>query len=115
MYRCVVTDGNNNSVTSEAGKVIIAESLSITSQPADANVSVGEKAEFTVTATGSGLTYQWQYSKDGGATWLNTSNKTSKYTLSVAGKYLNGYMYRCVVTDENNNSVTSEAGKVVII
>lgn len=73
--------------------------------PAGANASV-----FTVTATGPGLTYQWQRSIDGGVTWTNLAADFNNAngivtgvltaTLTVAPKVAtwNGYMYRAVVS-----------------
>ena len=84
----------------------------ITSQPVSAAVKVGEVATFSVTATGAGLTYQWQLSKNGGNTWSNTGvpgNKTSKITLPKAEASSNGFQYRCIVTDANGNTVISYA------
>ena len=43
--------------------------LAITSQPQDVTVSEGEKATFTVGATGTGLKYQWYYRKAGARSW----------------------------------------------
>ena len=44
----------------------------ITTQPVSVTAAPGTKAYFTVTATGTGLTYQWQYSTNG-STWYDTS------------------------------------------
>lgn len=76
--------------------------------PSGANASV-----FTVTATGTGLTYQWQRSIDGGATWANLAADFNNAngivtgvltaTLTVAPKVAswNGYMYRAVVSSSS--------------
>ena len=77
--------------------------------------SVGSKriSKFTVAAAGSGLKYQWQYSKNKGKTWTNLSGKTSA-TLSVTvSKTNNGYLYRCIVKN-TKGSVTSTAAKLTM-
>ncbi|OLR62713.1 hypothetical protein BHF69_08505 [Anaerostipes sp. 992a] len=115
-YRCIVTDENGNCVTSEAGTLIAAkEALAITSQPEDYTGAVGETASFTVGAAGEGLTYQWQFSNDGGANWRNSSQsgcKTATVSVPIT-KARNGQQYRCVVTDGSGNRVTSEAGTLI--
>ena len=65
---------------------------------------VGEKAVFSVTATGKNLSYQWQYSTNG-TTW-NNSVKTAAYSIT-ANLGHNGMRFRCIVSD-GTNSVTSK-------
>ncbi|MBR2832635.1 MAG: leucine-rich repeat protein, partial [Oscillospiraceae bacterium] len=82
----------------------------ITGQPADSSVLAGEKATFTVTATGA-TSYQWQYSKDGGSTWLNSTSSGGKkaafsFTATTA---MNGRMYRCVVTNADGDATSNPA------
>ncbi|WP_242946133.1 InlB B-repeat-containing protein [Anaerostipes sp. 992a] len=115
-YRCVVTDANGSSVTSEAAKLIVGTELTITSQPRDYTGEVGETAVFTVEASGESLRYQWQFSNDDGANWRNSSQsgcKTSTISVPIT-EARNGQKYRCVVTDGNGNSVTSEAGTLIV-
>ena len=45
----------------------------ITTQPTSVTVANGKTATFKVTASGTGRSYRWQYSKDGGSTWANSS------------------------------------------
>ncbi|MBR3495075.1 MAG: SH3 domain-containing protein, partial [Clostridia bacterium] len=54
--------------SAEAGTGVV-----ITKQPADADVIRGETAEFTVTATGDELTYQWQVKLPTSSSWGDTS------------------------------------------
>ena len=89
----------------------------ITKQPVSAAVKVGATTTFSVTATGSGLTYQWQVSTDNGRTWVNTGStgsKTDTITIKAISSW-NGKKYRCVVTDENGNSITSNAATLYVI
>ena len=87
----------------------------IIKQPADVTVAVGEKASFTVAASGTGLTYQWQYSTNSGTTWSNFANTTDTVKLNNCKLTYNGYMYRCIVTDTYGNSVTSEEVTLYVI
>ncbi len=48
---------------------------SISSQPTNQSINDGDNVTFSVTASGTGtLTYQWQESINGGATWNNISD-----------------------------------------
>ncbi len=111
-FRCIVTDGNGQKSYSKT--VTLTLKPRITTQPSDKSVTAGSTAKFTVAATGKAtLTYQWQYRKNASSEWANSGqsgNKTA--TLSVAStKSLNGYQFRCIVTDGNgqksySNTVT---------
>ncbi|MBS1950893.1 MAG: internalin, putative [Cytophagales bacterium] len=81
----------------------------ISSQPVNDTKCSGQNSSFSVTATGPGLSYQWQVSTDGGATWSNLSNgapysnvTTSTLNLTGVTVALNAYQYRCVVTTLTN-------------
>lgn len=115
-YRCVVTDKNGNSVTSEAAKLIVGTELIITSQPEDYTGVVGDTAVFTIQAVGDGLKYQWQFSNDDGKTWRNSSQsgcRTATVDVPIT-EARDGQQYRCVVTDKNGNSMTSEVAKLFV-
>ena len=111
-FRCIVTDGNGQKSYSKT--VTLTLKPRITTQPSDKSVTAGSTAKFTVAATGKAtLTYQWQYRKNASSEWANSGqsgNKTA--TLAVAStKSLNGYQFRCIVTDGNgqksySNTVT---------
>ncbi|WP_456057233.1 hypothetical protein, partial [Agathobacter sp.] len=112
-YRCVIKDTNGNSVTSASGHLV--SGIKIESQPQNITANIGEKAAASVKASGNGLTYQWQYSNDGGKTWRNSgiaSAKTATYSFTVSKNDI-GMYYRCVIKDTNGNSVTSASGHLV--
>ena len=118
-YRCVVTDRDGNSVTSESATItmIIPEDTPvITSQPEDFVGTAGEMAVFEVEADGTGLTYQWQYCNEGSNVWRNSSmagSTTAAISVEIAS-YRDGQKYRCVVTSESGYSATSEAAAIII-
>jgi uncharacterized GH25 family protein len=72
-------------------------------------------ANFTIAATGTGLSYQWQVLPAGSSTWSNITSGTGSYTNSATPNLtvvsptptLNDFKYRCVVTDSNNDTTTS--------
>jgi hypothetical protein len=97
----------------------------ITGQPASpAAVCTGTGApSFTVTATGAGLTYQWQESTNGGGAWNTISSCTGIYsgctsptltlTNPIAG--MNGYKYRCVVTGTCSPAATTDGNATLTV
>ena len=100
-YRCVVTGGcpSANFNSSPATLTITTGGISVTGQPANTSACAGNNATFTVTATGTSLTYNWQESTDGGVTWSTTSPAatTATLTLSAVTTGMNNNQYRCVV------------------
>lgn len=82
----------------------------ITRQPVDVTVAVNETIIFSVEAEGEGLTYQWEYTTNGGTSWgNNTMNGNQTNTLSWAARdYQNGYMYRCLITDANGHTLRTK-------
>ncbi len=66
-----------------------------------------ENAVFSVTATGEGLSYQWQESTDGGGSWNALSDagfyigtQTPTLTLFSVDRSMDGNMYRAVITGD---------------
>ena len=73
---------------------------SITTQPGNATVKVGETATFTIAATGTDLTYQWQIDRNDGNGWVNIAGATAtSYTTSTVDISCNGIKYQCVVSN----------------
>jgi hypothetical protein len=95
--------------------VNISAAPSITSQPQDI-ITCSTSATFTVTATGTALTYQWQISTDGGTVYTNMPGQNSNVlTLSGLTVAQGGNKYRLVVTSGTctvaiSNSVTAKVG-----
>ncbi len=58
-YTCVVSSCGNN-ITSSSAIVTINQPPSITTQPVSSSICTGNNATFSVTATGTLLTYQWK-------------------------------------------------------
>ncbi len=105
-YTCVVT-GDCGTVTSNSATLTVNPATAITSQPSNATVCEGDNATFSVTATGSNLTYQWQ--KDGVAISGATS---SSFTLSNVTS-TDAATYTCVVTGDCG-SVTSNSATLTV-
>jgi uncharacterized repeat protein (TIGR02543 family) len=96
-------------------KTLPAIGLAITSQPEDFSGQVGDEVSFTVEAIGRGLSYQWQYSSDGGAHWGNSGlpgNKTATLTTTLTEARL-VYRFRCVVTDGSGKKLNSDIVRMI--
>ena len=61
------------------------QELAIVTDPSDYKGIVGETAEFTVKATGEGLTYQWEYCNAGSDKW-RTSSMERRPEIPLRGK-----------------------------
>ncbi|MBQ9414703.1 MAG: hypothetical protein IJU16_06220 [Clostridia bacterium] len=92
--------------------VYVGNALSITQQTLSVTVHVGEPAELYVEATGVGLDYQWYMLVR--SNWVLMENKTDA-TLEVRPIKTGTGRYRCVVTDENGDSVTSDRITVIAV
>jgi hypothetical protein len=110
----------NVTVTGTAGATVQTQTISyivapgtppaITSQPVNNTVCATEDAPFSVVATGSGLTYQWQVSTDGGTTYTNIAGATgTSYTVTAATTAQNGYLYHVIVSALCGSSTSNAA------
>jgi len=89
-------------------------SPTITQQPADQTAATGQAATFTVAASGTGLTYQWQRAESGTTSFVNISGATStSYTVTNAQSSDNGDRFRVVVTN-TFGSVTSNFATLTV-
>ncbi len=114
-FRCIVTDANGQSTESKPATLTVKPV--ITKQPANVSVNAGATARFTVTANGKApLKYQWQSRKDSSSAWSNSGLPGAKTaTLSVtAVKGLNGWQFRCIVTDANGQPVESNPATLTV-
>lgn len=96
---------------SQTPDVPVVTAPSITTQPGNATVKAGETATFTIAASGTDLTYQWQIDRNDGNGWVNIDGATAvSYTTSTVDISCNGFKYQCVVsnsagTDTSNTAV----------
>ena len=108
--------GGNGLVVLRNGR---STAISITAQPKDVSAQESANAIFSITASGTGLTYQWQFMPTDGndaSGWTNTAiTGATTSTLTVqALSYRAGYQYRCVVTDSSGNTAISAPAVLTI-
>ena len=99
-YYCVVSGTCAPSATSNNAEIIVFEKVAITSQPvASQTLCTGDTATFSVTASGSGLTYQWYKGAtvlvDGGNIAGSTTDTLTLGPLVTGDAAAN---YHCVVS-----------------
>jgi|GEM_PF-1201543 len=72
---------------------------SISIQPTSQFVLTGTTATFSVTATGTISSYQWQVNTGSGFTNVSTGSggTTASYTTAATSLAMNGYTYQCII------------------
>ena len=85
----------------------------ITTHPKNVEVKENETATFTVEATGSDLSYQWQQNMNGSG-WTDITDETNTtYTTGKTTMDMSGTQYRCVVKN-SIDEVTSDAALLTV-
>ena len=85
----------------------------ITSQPQNQQVAPYGTASFQVVASGA-ATYEWQYSPDGGMTWVPIQGGTAPGWFQEITPSMNGHLFRMVVSNASGQT-TSDAASVTVI
>src|SRR5699024_9029597 len=92
-----ITSNGCGTLTSASATLSVNANSAITTQPANQTVGENDDATFSVSATGTNLTYQWQSSATG-SHWSNINGETATtLTLSTVQLSNSGTKYRVVV------------------
>jgi hypothetical protein len=120
----VVVSNALSSVQSDVATITLVGSSApqITTQPVNQTVKSGDKATFSVAASGDpSPNYEWQLRTDEGNTWVNLTNTatyggTATGVLTVAGvtAAMNGYQYRCVAINGAHPNAMSSAATLTL-
>ncbi len=109
-----VESGGNLEGEPTSGSGTVVKAPTITTPPTNQSVTAGNTATFTVAASGENLSYQWQQSTDNGQSWTDISGaNAATYTTAATTTSMNGYQYRCVVSN-SAGSVTSDAATLTV-
>jgi parallel beta-helix repeat protein len=73
----------------------------ITTQPAPIVICTYKRGSATVVATGTGLTYQWQYSNNNGASVTGNAGDTGNNTATISNVPTTIVLLRCKITATN--------------
>jgi len=112
-YRCKITDAAGNVTYTNTVRLFV---LGITSQPKTQKIAAWRTVNFAVKATGHGLKYQWQSSRDG-KTWKNcVSNSAEKayFGFTAKSKHSSNY-YRCKITDSKGNVIYTDSVRLYVL
>lgn len=112
-YRCTM-DGIYGHLITRSAKLTIVYPDLIVKNPEDQTVDVEKPATFSVGTDAENPKFQWQTSKDGGATWNDISpnnNKTAGTAdLVVTALPENDHnKYRCIVSSGSNSQTSGDA------
>ena len=98
-YRVVLSDCLAGTLNSAAATLTVNNAVNIGTSPAGIVACTGNNVTFTVTATGTSLSYQWQLSTNGGISWNNiTGANNSSLALNAVTAAMSGNQYRVVVS-----------------
>ena len=114
--------GNTLPTSYNNGHLSIYYSPSINSHPSDRTVEEGSNTNFSISASGQGLSYQWQMSQDQGISWETLSNNNhysnvnwSTLNVNNVEATMEGLRYRCVVNGTCEPAVISNYGTLHVI
>ncbi len=106
-YRCIISSACSAPITSNSVTINILIPPSIQTQPVNKNACVGSEASFSVSATGSNLTYAWSVISGGITTAIPDAN-TSTLTLTNVNSSMNSNKYVCTVNNLCKRILTNE-------
>jgi hypothetical protein len=122
-YRAKITSASC-SKSGNYGILTVNASPVITTQPISQLDCEGASVNFTVVATGTGLTYLWQYKKPLDLSFTDISSTTTNInnfdkniiTIRNVGstQFPSGTLYQVVVTNSGGCSVTSSAATLLV-
>lgn len=117
-YRCVITDANGKSVTSDTALLGEVLHFDVPIDEVPYSAKVGETVEFWADADGGvkPYTYTWQYTALGGNVFMDLTDSFGRVsglgtdTLELTVAEVDGtqnFTYRCVVTDARGETITT--------
>lgn len=110
-YRCA-TSGQCGTTNSNAAILTVNIPPAISAHPVDVTLCAGNINTFSVTASGSGITYQWQSAATCAGAFSNIGGATSS-TLTVTAVATTAY--RCIVTGTCAPAATSNCALMTVV
>lgn len=110
--------GGGGGATATSGTV--SQPPSITTQPSSNTFAVGSDAQFTVNASGTDLSYQWQENSGTGFANITDSGvysgaTTAILTIKSVTAGMSGFSYRVVVSGSLGSTVTSNSANLTTV
>lgn len=114
-YRCVLSS-QCGSTNSSPAALTVNTAPAVTTNPQSVTLCAGSNNTFSVAATGSGLTYQWQVSTTAVPAFTDIPTATSSaYAVSGITAGMNGNQYRCVVSGACAPAANSTAATLTVV
>lgn len=120
-FRCIVSNPLNSEISNISVLTVYALPT-IQTQPQNSIICAGGSSVFNLVATGSGLSYQWQYGintsnfvnlPNGGINAISGTNTAALMIANTSG--LSNYFFRCVINSSFCQSpVNSNAVQLII-
>ena len=112
----LVAGNTAGSATSSGAALTVNTGPTITTQPTNQTVNVGQNATFTITGSGNPPpTYQWQRSVDGGTTWTSLANGTTYSGATTSALQvisppasMSNSQFRCLVTNSTGTAASND-------
>ena len=112
---CLIKDSTGKSVKSNTVTVTVnGAELKITTQPVNKSVKLGNSVTVSLSAQGSGLSYQWYYKKSGQSSFSAWNGRTHASETCKPNETWNGMQLYCLVKDAFGKSVKSNTIKITV-
>ena len=119
-YTVVATNGSGCTSTTSIA-FTVNQRPKVTADPTAASICASSTATFSVTATGTNISYQWQESTNAGVSWTSLSNatpysgvNTATLTINPVAGAMNNNLYRCVVSGTCTPAANSAGVKLTV-
>jgi len=114
-YRCIVSGACTPAITSTVAVLNVTAPVVVNAQPSNAALCGSGNAGFSINATGTGISYQWQLSTNGGIEF-NDVNSATAATLNVnaTGTNFDNYKYRVILRNGVCTDVTSTVATLTV-
>jgi hypothetical protein len=113
----VIVSGAGITVTSSAVTLTVTAAVVapvLIMQPTAQTADAPDPARFSVTASGTAPSYQWQRSTDGGATWADIAGASAAtYNTGATSITMSGQRYRVVVSNSGGSVISAAAALTV--
>ena len=117
-FKCTLSlVGAENSLETTYAVQTVLRVITISDQPQAQTIIEGQTATYSITAaiTSGSINYQWQRSQDSGGNWSTVVGATaSSYTTPTMPFPTVNNQYRCVLSNANAISVTSDAANLTV-
>ena len=98
IYQVIISNPCTASLVSSQATLSVSNPASISTQPVNATVCAGTNTSYNVATAGTGVTYQWQVSIDGGASFTDIPGATAAtLNLNAVTSTMNNNQYHVLV------------------